>query len=144
MARSSHAACYLLLVGSVLSLISIVVYVWACPLTFGPSSLAFVPPSGPLLWILEFYILGVFVSASAAFPATISVFVGSAMWTDIINKTKDANPWKVQTAQLGIKVTVGDGLICAWVASGFMLASVIPLMIESASFFPLVPTTLEP
>ena len=118
-------------------------YVWFCPLVFGLDSLAIVPPSGPLL-IVYGYDSGLYVSISAAILATISVFTGSVIWTAIIKKAKDDNLWKFQPAQLGIVVSAGRGFTLSWVASGFMVASAIPLTIGSASFFRLIPTIPGP
>jgi len=143
LARSSRAACYLLLLGPILLLISLVGYVRPCPLIFGFDSLAFVPPSGPLLLVCG-HTSGFFVSGSAAILATISVFTGSVIWTALIKKAKDDNPWKVHPAQLGIVISAGKGLTLAWVASGFLLAITTPLMFGSASFFRLIPMTPEP
>jgi len=62
----------------------------------------------------------------------------------MIKKARDENPWKFHPAQLGIVVSAGGGLTLAWVASAFMMASNIPLMFGSASFFRLIPTTPKP
>jgi len=123
--------------------------VWFHPPIFVLGSLAFVAPSGPFrpsgpdrrgsAWAL-------LVSAPAAVLATILILAGSAIWTVIIKKAKGVNSWTVQPAQLplGIQVSTGAGLYCAWVASGFLVASTIPLTIESASFFRLILAIPEP
>ena len=68
-----------------------------------------------------------FVSASTAIVAGISVLAGSAIWTVIIRRARDVNSWTVQPAQfpLGIKLASGVGLHCTWVASGLLAISVI-------------------
>jgi len=114
-----------------------------CSLIFGLDSLALVPPSGPLLLVYG-HTSGFFVSGSAAILATISVFIGSVIWSAMIKETKDKNLGKFHPAQLGIVVSAGGGLTLAWVASGFLLAGTIPLMFGSASFFRLIPMTPEP
>ena len=120
--RSSHTAYCLLLLGSILSIISIITSVRSRPLIFGLGSLTFVPLSGMInsTWAL-------FVSASTAIVACTSVLVSSAIWTVIIRRAKDVNSWTVQPAQfpLGIKVATGVGLHCTWVASGLLAISII-------------------
>lgn len=143
LARSSRIACYLLFLGPILSFISLVMFVWFCPLIFGLGSLAFIPNSGPIrcghTWAL-------FVSASAAVLAAISVFSGSVIWTVNIKKAKDVNSWTVQPAQLplGIKVHPGPGLYCIWIGFGFLVVSAIGPTIKSASFPRLILTASKP
>jgi len=137
LARSSREACYLLLFGFIMTIISLILYVWFHPVIVGGlSSFAFVPPSEPIqhipgqIWVF-------LVSTLAGILAAILVLAGSAIWEAIIKKANDDNPSKVQPAQLplGIKVSPGGGLLLAWIASGFLVASSIPLAIESVSFF---------
>ena len=142
--RSSRAACYLVLLGSVLLAVSLVVlYVWFRPLTFGGlGSLAIVLPSVPILYICG-PTWAFSVSTSAAVLATVSVLTGSVIWAAMIKKVKDVNPWTHQPGQLplGIEVLAGSGLHSTRLVSGLLLASIAPLVIESASFFRLIPTT---
>ena len=158
LARSSRAAYCLLLLGTIISIISLVMSVWLCSPNFGLGSLVLVPISVPLRSDRRrarvFFVpdpvqfdrghAGVrFVSGSTA-PAlaTILVFAGSAIWTAIINQAKDVNSWTVQPARhpLGIKVSAGPGLYCAWVAFGFLGASAIGPTIECVLFFCLILT----
>jgi len=145
-ARSSREAYYLLLFGFILSIISLILYVWLRPVIVGGlSSFAFVPPSEPChsipgqTWVF-------LVSTVAGILAAILALTGSAIWGAIIEKAKDDNPSKVQPAQLplGMKVSHGGGLTLAWIASGFLVAGSIPIVIESVSIFRLIPTTPEP
>ena len=147
LARSSRAACCLLLLGSILLFTFLVMYVWFRPLIFGGlGSLTFVPPSGPILLICGHRILGLLVSVVAAALAAISFLAGSVTWAATIKKAKDVNPWKVQSAQLPLRIEVfsGGGLWFARLISGLLMASFTPLTIESASFFRPIPTTPEP
>lgn len=120
--RSSHTAYYLLLFGSILSAVSLVTSVRFRPPIFGLGSLAFPRPSGMIhsTWTL-------FVSASTAIVAGASVLAGSAIWSVLIKRAKDVNSWTVQPGQfpLGIEVTTGIGLHCAWVAFGLLTISII-------------------
>jgi len=126
LAKSSRAAYYSLLFSSILSGITLIMYVWFRPLGLR----AFVPPSGPFIhgrtWAL-------FVCASAAVLAAIFVLIGSVIWIAIIEKAKDVNSWKIQSAQhpLGIVVYAGGGLYFAGIAFGFLVACAIPLTIKS-------------
>jgi len=119
------------------------VSVWFRPPIFGLGSLAFVPPSGPIHFARGY---GLVVSAPAAALATILVFTGSTIWVTIIKKAKDVNSWTVQPVQLplGIRVSSGSGLVSAWVAFAFLVASAVPVTIKSASFFHLILTAPEP
>ena len=143
--RSSRAANYLLSLGTVLSITSLVMSVRFRPPIFGLSSLLFVPPSGPI-WSLTGHTWALLVFSSTSVLAPISIFVGSAIWTAIIKKANDVNSWKVQPDQLplGIEVSSGSGLVCAWIAFAFLVTSAIIPTIRSASFFCLILTTPEP
>jgi len=68
-----------------------------------------------------------FVSASTAIVAGIFVLAGSAIWAVLIKKAGDINSWTIQPTQfpLGITVTTGIGLHCAWVAFGLLAISII-------------------
>jgi len=94
LARRSRAAYYLLLLGFILSAISLVVSVRFRPPIFVLGLPAFVPPSGPIQFIRG-QTWAVFVSAPAAVLATIFVLAGSAIWTTIVNKAKDINSWTI-------------------------------------------------
>ena len=147
LARSSRAAYYLLLLGTILTIISLVTSVRFCPLIFGLDSLAFVPTSTPIRFICKH--TGMLFLSASAMPvlAIISGFAGSAIWTAIINKAKDVNSWTVQPAQhpLGIEVSAGTGFYCAWVAFALLAAAnAIDPTIECASFLNLILTTPEP
>jgi len=133
--RSSHAANYLLSLGTILSITSLVMSVRFRPPIFGLDSPPFVPPSGPIRFIRG-DTWALLVSASAGVSATISVFAGSAIWTAVIKQANDVNSRTVQPNQLplGIEVSAGTGLVCAWIAFGFLVPSAIPLTIRSASF----------
>ena len=98
----------------------------------GLGSLGFLSPSGPIQFIPG-QTWALYVSDSAAILAAISVFLGSTIWTVIIEKAKDVNSLKVQPDQLplGIEVSAGGGLICAWVGFGFLVPSTIPATIMS-------------
>ena len=143
--RSSRAANCLLLFGTILSITSLVMSVRFRPPIFGLSSLPFVLPSGPI-WSITEHTWALLVSSSTAVLAPIPIFVGSAIWTAIIKKANDVSSWKVQPDQLplGIEVSAGGGLVCAWIAFAFLVASAIIPTIRSASFFPLILTTPKP
>ena len=148
LARSSRAASCLLLLGSILlSMAFLVVYVWFRPLIFGGlGSPPFVPPSGPIVCLCGHWISGFVMSAVAAVLAAISFLAGSVTWAAAIEGAKDINPWKVQPAQLPIRIEVSaaSGLHYARVVSGLLVASFTPLTIESASFFHPISTTPKP
>jgi len=118
------------------------------PLIFGGlGSLTFVLPSGPIVFICGHRTSGFLVSAVAAVLTAISFLAGSVTWTATIKKAKEVNPWKVQQAAqlpLRIEVSAASGLHCARVVSGLLVASIIPLTIESASFFRPILTTSGP
>ena len=126
-ARNSRAACYFLLLGFILSIVSFVMSVWFRSQIFGLGSLAFVQTSGPIQ-LIRGQTWALYVSDSAAVLATISVLIGSAIWAVIIKKAKDVNSWKLQPAQLplGIKVSSGGGLETAWIGFGFLVPGAIP------------------
>ena len=122
-------------------------YVWFRPLILGGvDSLTFVPLSGPIMVMCSHWISGLLISAVAAVLAPISFLAGSLTWAATIKKAKDVNPWKVQPAQLPLRIEVsaGDGLYYARVVSGLLMACLIPLTIESVSFFHPIPTTPSP
>jgi len=54
----------------------------------------------------------------------------------MIKKVKGVNPSKIQPTPLplGIEVSAGDGLSLAWIATGLLVASSIPLTIEYVLF----------
>jgi len=145
--RSSRAANCLLTLGTILSLVSLVMSVFFRPPIFGLGSLAFVPHSGPIRFALEDTCQWtLLVSGSAAALAPILMFTGAAIWTAIIKKAKDINSWTVQPDQhpLGIRVTSGGGLTAAWISFCFLVVCGIAPAIESVSSFPLIHTTPEP
>jgi len=141
-ARSSREAFYFLLFGFIMSIISLILYVGFVQRSCGLSSF---PPSEPChsipgqIWVF-------LVSSVAGILAAVLSLTGSAIWGAILKKAKDDNPSKVQPAQLplGIKVSHGGGLALAWMASGFLAVGSIPIVIESVSFFRLIPTTPAP
>jgi len=116
------------------------------PLIFGGlASLTFVPLSGPIVMCVHL-ISGSSIFVVAGVLAPISFLAGSVTWAATIKKTKDVNPWKVQPAQLPLRIEVSAarGLYYARVVSGLLMAcSTIPI-IWSVSFFHPIPTTPSP
>jgi len=66
--------------------------------------------------------------------ASITILVGSVIWTVLINMAGSINSWSVTTAHvpLGIHVSAGDGLYCSYASFGLLVASTIPYVIRSA------------
>ena len=147
LASGARAACCLLLLGSILLLTFLVMYVWFRPLIFGGlGSLTFVLPSGPIVFFCGHHISGLFISAVSVVLAPIFFLAGSPTWAATIKKAKEANPWKIQSTQLPLRIEVsaGDGLDYARVVSGLLMACFTPLAIEFASFFHPIPITPSP
>jgi len=122
-------------------------YVWFRPLIFGGlGSLTFVLPSGPIVFFCGHHISGLFISAVSVVLAPIFFLAGSLTWAATIKKAKEANPWKIQSTQLPLRIEVsaGDGLDYARVVSGLLMACFTPLAIEFASFFHPIPITPSP
>jgi len=110
---SSRSAYFLLLLGAILAVVSLVTGVFKRTWTF-------------------------FLSTSAAILASLFVLAGSAIWTVIIKRAEDINVWtvNVQSAQvpLGIEVSVDTGLYLAWAAFACMVTSIIPYAISCCTF----------
>ena len=131
--RSSVAARRLLLVGCIMSPISVLAFVRSHQTTFGLGSLTFVPPSGAIAPHTPCALL---VAALTTVIASISVLAGSAIWATIIQRVGDINTQTVQSTQvpLGIVVSAGTGLQYAWASFGLLVASVIDCIILSVPF----------
>ena len=140
----SHVARRFLMEGSVVAVVALITSVPPHSRIFGFGSLSFIlAPSG----ILEC----VFKWTWASFPnfiaavAGMSILVGSAIWTALIRTAGRINSWTITTknVSLGIRVYAGAGLYCTWAAFVLLLASTIPYIIKSASFFGLILTIPE-
>ena len=142
LARSSRAACSLLLLGSFLLFTLLVMYVWFRPLIFGGlASLTFVLLSGPIVAMCGHSTSGFLICAVAAVLGPISFLAGTVTWAAAIKKAKDVNPSQLP---LRIEVSAASGLHYAKVVSGLLMACSTPFTIGSASFFHPIPTTPSP
>jgi len=111
--ENTRSAYYLLLLGSIVAIVSLV--------------------TGVIKHTWAF-----FLSTSSAAVASVFVLAGSALWTVTIKKAEDINTWtvNVQTVQvpLGIEVSAGIGLYLAWAAFACLVTSIIPYMISCCTF----------
>ena len=125
---SSHAAYYLILLGTVAA---------------GLAMITFVCNSGPVLWphSLFFFFSGAIkhtvtflISTSMALLGSFFLLIGAAVWTVIIKKAQSINDFSVGPSSnpvpLGFTLTVGPALYMLWTAVACLLGSVIPYMIR--------------
>lgn len=138
----SHSAYYLLLLGAVLAIVSLVTSVRSrC------RSLVLAYPRLLHRGVIK-HTIAFFLSTSCAILASILVLAGSALWTVIIKKAEDINTWSVdvQSVQvpLGIQVSAGHGLYLVWAAFACLVTSIIPYMIRSVPLRRLIPTIPRP
>ncbi len=87
--------------------------------------------------------LGFLASTVFAILGSLLLLVGVVIWTVIVKKAEDINTFLVgqpsAPVDIGITVSIGDGIILAWVATACLVASSVPYMIRYVSLQALLP-----
>jgi hypothetical protein len=125
---SSHAAYYMVLLGTICAALATFVYV----VSLHRLPAAHIPCSSGLYK----HTLTFLISAILAIVGTLFLLVGAAIWTVVIKKAQSINSFLAgsgsNTVPLGVNLTVGSALFLLWAAFACLLGSVIPYMLRCA------------
>lgn len=77
------------------------------------------------------------LSTLLAVVATIMLLIAAAMWTAMVNMSKDINQFIIagpSNLPLGIQVTTGPGIYILWASFAMIFASILPYMISCCTY----------